>query len=111
MYPHKLSAMFRAEVDRVIFFGLDLKINALSDIRTRMGRVFSPLGLKLKLLFGFKLRGRHEISGLTLRPRPLAVVSRIKSKASVVWVPDLDLGQGVASPVVSAVVFWPCYLG
>ena len=50
-------AKVRAEVDQVIFFGLGLKVDASSDIRRRMGRVFSRLGLKPKLLFGFKLRG------------------------------------------------------
>jgi hypothetical protein len=42
-------AKVRAKVDRVLFFGLGLKINASRDIRKRMGRVFSRLGLKPKL--------------------------------------------------------------
>jgi hypothetical protein len=37
-------AKVRAEVGRVIFFGLGLKINASRDIRKRMVRVFSRLG-------------------------------------------------------------------
>jgi hypothetical protein len=39
----------RAEVDRVIFFGLGLKIKASRDLRKKMARVFSWLGLKPKL--------------------------------------------------------------
>ena len=37
-------AMVRAEVDRVLFFGLGLKVDASSDVRRRMGWVFSRLG-------------------------------------------------------------------
>jgi hypothetical protein len=33
----ELLAKVRAEVDRVIFFRLRLKMNALSDIRRRLG--------------------------------------------------------------------------
>jgi hypothetical protein len=39
----------RAEVDWVIFFGLGLKIKASRDLRKKMARVFSWLGLKPKL--------------------------------------------------------------
>jgi hypothetical protein len=83
-------AKVRAEVDRVIFLGLGLKINASRDIRKTMIRVFSRLGLKPKLLFGFNLRGRRKLkrtstSGLNLRPRPLAD-SLVKSNAGVDWV-------------------------
>jgi hypothetical protein len=46
-------AKVRAEVDRVIFFGLGLKLNVSKDIRRR-------LGLKPKLLHGVHLRGRHK---------------------------------------------------
>ena len=55
---------FRAEVDRVICFGLGFRVKASRDIRKRMGWVFSRLGLKPKLHFGCKLRGRRK-------PRPL----------------------------------------
>jgi hypothetical protein len=47
----------RAEIDRVIFFGLGLKVNATRDIRNRLGRVLTRMDLKPKLLFGSKLRG------------------------------------------------------
>jgi hypothetical protein len=47
----------RAEVDRVICFGLGFKVKASRDLRERIGWVFSRLGLKPKLHFGFKLRG------------------------------------------------------
>jgi hypothetical protein len=47
-------AKIKAEVDRIIFFGLGLKVDALSGIRRRLGRVLSRLGLKPKLLFGDK---------------------------------------------------------
>ena len=50
---------FRAEVDRVICFGLGFRIKASRGLRRRMGWVFSRLGLKPKLQFGCKLRGRH----------------------------------------------------
>jgi hypothetical protein len=102
-------AKVRAEVDRILFFGLGLKIGPSRDIRRRMGRLFSQLGLKPKLLFGFKQRGRCKSRGLSLRPRSSAVVSQIKSNAGVDWVPVSDAGQGVASPemvpVVSAVEY------
>jgi hypothetical protein len=102
-------AKVRAEVDRILFFGLGLKIGPSRDIRRRMGRLFSQLGLKPKLLFGFKQRGRCKSRGLSLRPRSSAVVSRIRSNAGVDWVPVSDAGQGVASsemvPVVSAVEY------
>jgi hypothetical protein len=52
-------AKVRAEVDRVIFFGLRLKLNISKDITRRLGRVFSRLGLKPKLLLGVHLRGRR----------------------------------------------------
>jgi hypothetical protein len=53
-------AKVRAEVDRVIFFGLGFKLNASKDIRRRLGRVFSRLDLKPKLLHGFHLRGKRK---------------------------------------------------
>ena len=66
-----------------------------------MGRVLSRLGLKPKLLYGLKWRGRHKTSGLSVRPRPLSVASQIKSNAGVVGVVESALGQGEgdASPV------------
>jgi hypothetical protein len=53
-------ARMRAEVDRVIFFGLGLKTNATMGIRRKVGRMLSRLGLKPKLLHGFSLRGRRK---------------------------------------------------
>jgi hypothetical protein len=44
-------------VDRVIFFGLGLKIKASRDIRKRIVRAFSWLGLKPKLLLRLNFRG------------------------------------------------------
>jgi hypothetical protein len=87
----------RAEVDQVIFFGLGFKVKASRDIRRRMVRVFSRLGLKPKLLLGFNLRGTRKLkhfSGLNLRPRPLESDSRVKSNVGIYWVPGFDLGQG-----------------
>jgi hypothetical protein len=78
-------AKIKAEVDRILFFGLGLKVDALSAIKRRMGRVLSRLGLKPKLLFGFKWRGRR---------RPLAVLSHFKKNADVVRVPNSFSGQG-----------------
>jgi hypothetical protein len=63
---------FRAEVDLVICFGLGFRVKASMDIRKRMGWVFSRLGLKPKLHFGCKLRGRRK-------PRPLVEGSRVKA--------------------------------
>jgi hypothetical protein len=51
---------FRAEVDRVICFGLGFRVKASRDLRRRMGWVFSRLGLKPKFQFGCKLRGRRK---------------------------------------------------
>jgi hypothetical protein len=66
----------RVEVDRVICFGLGFKIKATRDLRKRMGWIFSRLGLKPKLQFGFSLRGR-------CKPKPLDG-SRVKAIAGVV---------------------------
>jgi hypothetical protein len=71
---------FRAEVDRFICFGLGFRVKASRDIRKRMGWVFSRLGLKPKLHFGCKLRGRSK-------PNPLVEGSRVKAGS----------GQGEAS--------------
>jgi hypothetical protein len=53
-------AKIRAEVNRIIFFWLGLKVNVSSGIRRRFGRVLSRLGLKPKLLFGDKWRGEAQ---------------------------------------------------
>jgi hypothetical protein len=71
-------AKVRAEVDRVIFFGLGLKIKAIRVIRRKMARVFSRLGLKPKLLLGFNGRGRRKTSGPILRPKPVVAAFRVK---------------------------------
>jgi hypothetical protein len=74
-------AKVRAEVDRVIFFGLGLKIKASRDIRKRMVRAFSRLGLKPKLLLRLNFRGggsKLKRSGCNLRPRPLDVDSGLR---------------------------------
>ena len=73
----------RVEVDRIIFFGLGLKVDASSGIQRSMGRVLSRLGLKPKLLFGDKWRGRRKACGLSVRLRPLIVAVRLKSNAGV----------------------------
>jgi hypothetical protein len=70
----------RAEVDRVICFGLGFRVKASRELRKRMGWVFSRLGLKPKLHFGRKLRGRRK-------PRPLVKGPRVKAGS----------GQGDAS--------------
>jgi hypothetical protein len=87
----------RVEVDRVICFGLGFKFKASRDIRKRMGWVFSRLGLKPKLHFGFKLRGRHKPNGLNRKPKPLVDGSRVTANAEVDWVPISVSGQGEAS--------------
>jgi hypothetical protein len=87
-------AKVRADVDRVICFGLGLKINASKDIRSRLGRVFSRLGLKPKLLHGFILRGRRK--RLTTRGLSYAV-SRVKPNGGGEWDPDSDPDQGETS--------------
>jgi hypothetical protein len=73
-------AKIRVEANRIIFFGLGLKVDASSGIRRRLGRVLSQLGLKPKLLFGDKWRGRRKACGLRPRPRSLTVPVRIFSK-------------------------------
>jgi hypothetical protein len=78
-------ARIRAEVDRVIFFGLGLKVDTTRDIRSRLGRVLSRMGLKPKLLFGSNMRGRRK-------PR-CSVASRRRRRASV-----SASGQGETSP-------------
>jgi hypothetical protein len=88
-------AKVRTEVDRVLFFGLGLKVDASSAIKRRMGRVLSRLGLKPKLLFELKWRGRR---------RPLVVVSCFKTKADVVRFSNSFLGQGEGEEEEAALV-------
>jgi hypothetical protein len=71
-------AKLRAEVDRVIFFGLGLKLKETMGIRRKMARVFSRLGLKPKLLFGFNGRRRNKFR---VRPRPVVAASQMKYNA------------------------------
>jgi hypothetical protein len=80
-------AKLRAKVDRVIFLGLGLKINASKDIKRRLGRVSSRLGQKPKLLHGSILRGRRK--RLTTRGLSFAV-SRVKPHGGGEWVLDSD---------------------
>jgi hypothetical protein len=79
-------AKVRAEVDRVLSFGLGLKIDASCDIKRRIGQALSRLGLKPKLLFGLKWRERRRHS---------VVVSRFKMIANGVRVLVSSSGQGV----------------
>jgi hypothetical protein len=94
------------EVDQVIFFGLGLKIKASRDIRRRLVRAFSQLGLKPKLLLG-RRKLKRKACGFLLRPRPLEVDSRVKLKAGDDRAAEPNLGQGETSsekvPVVSAI--------
>jgi hypothetical protein len=64
-------AKLRTEVDRILFFGLGLKIKATRDTRRRMVQVLSRLGLKPKLLIG-RTKYKRKASGLVLRPKSLA---------------------------------------
>jgi hypothetical protein len=64
-------AKLRTEVDRILFFGLGLKIKATRDTRRRMVQVLSRLGLKPKLLIG-RIKYKRKASGLVLRPKLLA---------------------------------------
>jgi hypothetical protein len=70
-------AKMRAEVDRILFFGLGLKLNASRDVRKRLGRVLSRLGLKHKLIFG-RRQTKRKACVLVLRPKPLVFNSRVK---------------------------------
>jgi hypothetical protein len=83
----------RAEVDRVIF-GLGLRSKASMDIRSRLGRLLSPLGLKPKLLHGFKLRGRRKSA--VSRVKPIGGGERISDPASVTSGCDGSMGSGAA---------------
>jgi hypothetical protein len=77
-------AKVRKEVDRVLFFGLGLKIDASSDIRRRLGQVCSRLGLKPKLLLGLNVRGRRQTRGLYVRRK----VKRVRPCAGGEGVPE-----------------------
>jgi hypothetical protein len=57
-------AKMRAEVDRVIFFGLGLKIKASRDLRKKKARVFSRLGLKLKLSLEEDKKRQQSLVGI-----------------------------------------------
>jgi hypothetical protein len=80
-------AKLRTEVDRILFFGLGLKIKATRDTRRRMVQALSRLGLKPKLLIG-RNKHKRKASGLVLRPK-----SRAKPKAGNDRVTHPDLGQ------------------
>jgi hypothetical protein len=86
-------AKVRKEVDRVLFFGLGLKIDASNDIRRRLGQVCSRLGLKPKLLLGLNVRGRRLTRGLYVRRK----VKRVRPSAGGEGVPESSVEQ---KPVV-----------
>jgi hypothetical protein len=94
-------AKLRAEVDRVLFFGLGVKIKASRDIRRRLVQALSRLGLKPKLLIG-RRKHKRKASGLLLRPGPLEVDSWVKPKAGDDRAAELVLGQGESSQKASA---------
>jgi hypothetical protein len=96
-------AKMRAEVDRVIFFGLSLKIKASRDIRRRLVRALSRLGPKPKLLLG-RRKLKRKACGFLLRPRPLETNSRVKPKAGDDKAAEPDLGQGETSSETASVV-------
>jgi hypothetical protein len=85
-------------VDRVIFLGLGLKMEASRGIRKRLGRALSRLGLKPKLIIG-RHRLKRKACGLFLRPSPLEADSQVKLKAGDVRAPKSILGQGESSSV------------
>jgi hypothetical protein len=82
----------RAEVDRVLFFGLGLRTKASMDIRRRLGQMLSRLGLKPKLLHGFKLRGRRKSS--VSRVKPIGGGERILVHALGTSGGDGSMGSG-----------------
>ena len=96
-------AKMRAKVDWVIFFGLGLKIKASRDIRRRLVRAFSWLGLKPKLLLG-RRKLKRKACGFLLRPRPLEIDSRVKLKAGDDKAVEPNLGQGETSSKKALVV-------
>jgi hypothetical protein len=87
-------AKLRAEVDRVIFFGLGLKLKKTMGIRRKMARVFSRLGLKPKMLLGFNGRRRNSFR---VRPRPVVAASRVKYNA----VSEASSQAGIPPPAKS----------
>jgi hypothetical protein len=70
-------AKVRAEVDRILFFGLGLKLNATRDVRKSLGRALSYLGLQFKLILG-RRKIKRKACGLVLRPKTLVLNSRVK---------------------------------
>jgi hypothetical protein len=82
----------RTEVDRVLFFGLGLRTKASMDIRRRLGRMLSRLGLKPKLLHGFKLRGRRKSP--VSRVKPIGGGERILVHALGTSGGDGSMGSG-----------------
>jgi hypothetical protein len=79
-------AKLRTEVDRILFFGLGLKIKASRDIRRRMVQALTRLGLKPKVLVG-RRKHKRMASGFVLRPK-----SRAKPKAGEDRATDPVLG-------------------
>jgi hypothetical protein len=86
-------AKLRTKVDRILFFGLGLKIKATRDTRRRMVQVLSRLGLKPKLLIG-RNKYKRKASGLVLRPKLLAK-PKVGNGAT-----DPDLGQEESEEVL-----------
>jgi hypothetical protein len=87
-------AKLRTEVDRILFFGLGLKIKATRDTRRRMVQALSRLGQKPKLLIG-RNKHKRKASGLVLRPKSWA-----KPKAGNDRVKHPDLGQEESEEVI-----------
>ena len=90
-------AKLRFEVDRILFFGLGLKIKATRDIRRRMVQALSRSGLKPKILVG-RRKHKRMASGLVLRPK-----SRAKPKARDDRATDPVLGLLSCNEQVSAI--------
>jgi hypothetical protein len=85
-------ARMRAEVDRILFFGLGLKTIASRDVRKKLGRALSRLGLKHKLTLGWR-KSKSKACGLVLRPKSLVVNTRVKPDDRI----QVTSGQGQAS--------------
>jgi hypothetical protein len=85
-------ARMRAEVDRILFFGLGLKTIASRAVRKKLGRALSRLGLKHKLTLGWR-KSKSKACGLVLRPKSLVVNTRAKPDDRV----QVNSGQGQAS--------------
>jgi hypothetical protein len=86
-------AKMRAEVDWVIFFGLGLKINALREVRKRLVRVLSRLGMKPKLTLG-RRKLKRKACELVLRPKTLEFDSRVTLKVGSKGLRNLFRGKG-----------------